>query len=83
MSRSPRAPHRIDLDPDDVGRGLAQLVLAVLEIVRELLERQAVRRVRAGDLTDDQLERLGRGLQAIAVEMHDLRTTLTGAPSRS
>ncbi len=68
--------HRIDLDPDDVGRGLAQLVLAVLEIVRELLERQAVRRVRAGDLTPEQIERLGTGLQNIAREMHDLRDSL-------
>ena len=76
-------PARIDLDADDVGKGFAQLVLAVMEIVRELLERQAVRRLEAGDLDDDQIERLGRALQDIARQLDDLRAVFTPQTTRS
>jgi len=70
-------PLRVDLDAEDVGAAFAQLVLAVMEIVRELLERQALRRVEAGDLSDDQVERLGGALRDIALQLDELRTTIT------
>jgi len=70
-------PLRVDLDTEDVGAAFAQLVLAVMEIVRELLERQALRRVEAGDLSDDQVERLGGALRDIALQLDELRTTIT------
>ncbi|MBI4612504.1 MAG: gas vesicle protein K [Planctomycetes bacterium] len=63
----------IDLDPDDVRRGLGQLVLTLVELLRELLERQALRRVAAGTLTAAQVERLGRALSALRNEMDTLR----------
>lgn len=81
--RSAAAPLYVDLDAEDVGAAFAQLVLAVMEIVRELLERQALRRVEAGDLTDEQIERLGCALRDIAVRLDELRTTVTPPPRRN
>lgn len=67
---------RVELDPDDVGRGFAALVLALADAIRELLERQAIRRIDAGDLDAEQIERLGRTLQAVRHQLADLRTQL-------
>jgi len=53
---------KVDLDADNVGRGLAHLVLTVVRLLHELLERQAVRRMERGDLDDEEIERLGRTL---------------------
>ncbi len=53
---------RITVDPDDVERGLAKLVLTIVEFVRELLERAAIRRMDHGTLTDGQVERVGTAL---------------------
>lgn len=50
---------RIALDPDNVRKGLGQLVLTVVELVRQLLERQALRRIEGGSLTEQEIERLG------------------------
>ena len=67
---------RVDLDPDDVGRGFTALVLALAEAVRELLERQAVRRIETGDLTPEQVERLGRTLLAVRQQLTAVRQQL-------
>jgi hypothetical protein len=67
---------RIDLDPDDVAHGFAQVVVAVAEILRELLERQAIRRMDLGDLDTMQIERLGGALLEIRQQLADLRETL-------
>ncbi len=59
-------PPRISLDPDNVRKGLGQLVLTLVELIRKLLEKQALRRIEAGSLSDEEVERLGRtflGLQ--------------------
>jgi Gas vesicle protein K len=74
MTASPAL--RIDVDSDDVARGFAQLVLTLAELVRELLERQAIRRMDAGDLTDAQVERLGTALLRIRDELEELRQTV-------
>lgn len=66
-------PLRIGADADDVGRGLGRLVVALLEIVRDLLERQALRRVDSGDLDDEEVERLGQALQALEEKFAELR----------
>jgi len=66
---------RIDADEDDVARGLAQLVLTLVELLRQLMERQAIRRVEAGDLDDEQVERLGRALIALEQQMDELKET--------
>jgi hypothetical protein len=64
---------RLDADPDNVERGLAQLVLTVIELLRQLMERQALRRVDAGGLDDETVERLGRTLMALEVRMQQLK----------
>jgi len=64
---------RIDADPDSVERGLAQLVLTIVELLRQLMERQAIRRVEAGGLTDDEVERLGQTLMLLDEKMGELR----------
>lgn len=54
---------KIELNPDDVQAGLGKLVLILLNLIHELLERQALRRIESGDLTEDQIEKLGMTLQ--------------------
>ena len=70
-----RKPLRLDADPDAVGRGLGGLVVAVLDLVRQLLERQALRRVDAGGLSTDEVERLGQALLALEERFEELRET--------
>ena len=64
---------RLDADREDVARGLAQLVLTLIELLRQLMERQAIRRVDAGDLDDEQVERLGQALMALEDRMDELK----------
>lgn len=70
--RNPLA-ERIDCDPESVERGLVSLVLTIVELLRQLMERQALRRVDGGGLTDDQVERIGRTLMALDERMAELR----------
>ncbi|MFC4146540.1 gas vesicle protein K [Micromonospora mangrovi] len=64
---------RLAVDTDSVERGLASLVLTVVELLRQLMERQALRRVDLGDLTDEQIERVGATLMALEQQMAQLR----------
>jgi Gas vesicle protein K len=64
---------RVEPDQEDVARGLAQLVLTLIELLRQLMERQAIRRVEAGGLSDDEIERLGRALIALEQRMDELK----------
>jgi hypothetical protein len=66
---------RIDADPDNVEQGLAQLVLTIVELLRQLMERQALRRVEAGGLDDETVERLGATLMALEARMEELKRT--------
>ena len=63
-------PRRFDLD---AGRGLGRLVVAVLDILRELIERQVLRRIDAGALTPEEIERLGRALLDLDRQFRELR----------
>lgn len=65
-------PERIDIDPDEVERGLAGLVLGVVELLRQVLEKQAVRRMEGGTLTDDEIERVGLALMRLEKKVHEL-----------
>ncbi len=65
-------PPRPDTDPDTVGEDLLKLVLTLVELLRQLIERQALRRVDAGDLTDEQEEELGATLLALHERMTEL-----------
>jgi hypothetical protein len=71
-----RRSARLNVDAHDVGRGLAALVVTILDLVRQLLERQALRRVDAGDLSDDEVEGLGQALLALEDGFAELREKL-------
>ena len=73
LERVRALPRRIDADPDNVARGLAQLVLTLVELLRQLMERQALRRVDSGTLSDDEIERLGLAFKALAERMDELK----------
>ena len=64
---------RVEADPENVERGLAQLVLTIVELLRQLMERQALRRVEGGGLDDETVERLGRTLMALESRMEELK----------
>ena len=66
-------PERISADPEVVENGLARLVLAIIELVRRLLEKQALRRMDAGNLSDDEIERLGNALMKLEEKMEELK----------
>ena len=66
-------PRRINADGERVERGLAQLVLTLVDLVRQLLERQALRRVEGGTLSDDEVERLGTALMRLEERMEELK----------
>jgi hypothetical protein len=68
-------PRRIGADPENVQRGLAQLVLTIVELLRQLMERQALRRIDGGTLTEDQVERLGQTFMELDKAMEELRET--------
>ncbi|MFL5938114.1 MAG: gas vesicle protein K [Gaiellaceae bacterium] len=65
-------PRRIEADPENVERGLAQLVLTLIELLRQLMERQALRRMEAGNLDDEQIERLGETFMKLEQRMQEL-----------
>ncbi|WP_280463673.1 gas vesicle protein K [Nocardia carnea] len=66
-------PPRIDADPESVERGLVTLVLTLVELLRQLMERQALRRVDEGDLSEDRIERIGTTLMLLEERMGELR----------
>jgi hypothetical protein len=71
-SRS-RLPSQLRLDPENVRDGLVRLVLTLLELIRELLERQALRRIDGGSLTAEEIERLGLTFLRLSEEMDRLK----------
>jgi len=65
---------RVNADPERLERGLAQLVLTVVELLRQLMERQALRRIDGGGLSEEEIERLGRTFMELDKRMEQLRT---------
>jgi hypothetical protein len=76
-------PERLELDPDSVGQGLGRLVLTLVELIRQLMERQALRRVEAGDLPDEKVEQLGLGLMRLEEAMTELRASTSAFGPRT
>lgn len=66
-------PERINANPENVEKGLAQLVLTLIELLRQLMERQALHRMEAGSLTDEEIERLGQTFIRLNERMAELR----------
>jgi hypothetical protein len=71
--RRGRLPNRIETDAEAVQRDLVRLVLTLVELIRQLMERQALRRVDSGELDDDQVEELGLALLKLSEGMQELR----------
>jgi hypothetical protein len=64
---------RVELEPGKVERGLLQLVLAVIELIRQLMEKQALRRIEAGSLTPSEVDRLGQTLMELELKIKELQ----------
>ncbi len=73
------APVRLDADEGSLQRGLAQLVLVLVELLGELMERQALRRMAAGTLTDEEVRRLGAAFVALHRRVDELHEELVAA----
>lgn len=71
---------RMESDSESIERDLFRLVLTIVELVRQLMERQAIRRLDEGDLSDEQIEELGSALQHLDRAMTDLRERFDLAP---
>jgi hypothetical protein len=68
-----RLRRRISADPENLEKGLAQLVLTIIELLRQLMERQALRRIEGGRLSAEEVERLGQTFLALAERMDELK----------
>ena len=64
---------RVDADPERVERGLAQLVLTLIDFLRRLMESQALRRMEEGTLTDEEIERMGTTFMRLDARMEELK----------
>ena len=67
-------PSQIDIDPDAVGRDLARLVLTLVELLRRVVEHQAIRRMEDPDLSDEQIERMGTALLRLEEKMVEIKS---------
>lgn len=70
---APALPSRLEASPDDIEAGVSQLVLTLVEFVRQVLEHQAVRRMESGTLSDAEMERLGLALMRLEERLDDVR----------
>jgi hypothetical protein len=75
LERTALRPYRWNADPDDVQRSLAQLVLTLVEFLRRLMERQAVRRFGNGTISDQEAEEVGRALMKLEETIRDMAAT--------
>src|SRR5437764_11169063 len=66
---------RIDCSPDNIEQGLARLVLGLVELLRRLLERQAIRRMEGGTLSDAEVESMGQALMKVEAKIHELASS--------
>jgi hypothetical protein len=72
LERLHTLPKRVNSTPEDVEQGLAKLVLSLIEFLRRVLERQAVRRMDVGDLSDEDIERMGLTLMRLEEKVAQL-----------
>ena len=63
---------RVDCTPENIDQGLAKLVLSLIELLRQLLERQAIRRMEGGSLTDEQVESMGSSLMKLEAKVREM-----------
>lgn len=70
--RAGSLPERIELSPDNIEQGLAKLVLTLIDFLRQLLERQAIRRMEGGTLSDEEVEQMGEALMKLEAKIQEL-----------
>lgn len=66
-------PKRINADPENVEQGLAKLVLTLIELIRKLMEKQAIRKLEKGNLTDEEIEKMGETFIKLEEKMEELK----------
>ncbi len=66
-------PKKIEANPENAEKGLAKLVLTLIELIRKLMEKQAMRRIDAGSLTEEEIERIGETLMKLENKMQELK----------
>ena len=66
-------PRRINADPKNVEKGLAKLVLTLIELIRQLMEKQSMKRMEGGSLSDEEIENLGETLMKLENKMTELK----------
>lgn len=67
-------PRHLNVDPEHLENGLARLVLTLIDLLRRLLEKQAMRRMEGGSLNDAEIERLGLAFMRMEVKMEEFKT---------
>ena len=72
QSNAQQSVERIDCTQETIEQGLAKLVLGLIELLRQLLERQAIRRMEGGSLTDEQVEEMGLALMKLEAKVREL-----------
>lgn len=73
LKQSAAAPQmHVDCTPENIEQGLAKLVLSLIELLRQLLERQAIRRMQGGSLSDQQVESMGEALMKLEEKIREL-----------
>src|SRR5438309_8803991 len=75
-------PARIELSPDNVEQGLAKLVLTLIDFLRQLLERQAIRRMEGGTVSDQEIEQMGEALMKLEAKIQELADQFGLSPDR-
>jgi Gas vesicle protein K len=65
-------PARVELSPDNIEQGLAKLVLTLIDFLRQLLERQAIRRMEGGTLSEEEIEQMGEALMKLEAKIRDM-----------
>lgn len=71
---APGLPSRIEANADDIETGLARLVLTIVELLRQVMEHQAVRRMEGGSLSDEEVEQLGLSLMRLQERLEEIKT---------
>ena len=71
----------LDCTAENIEQGLAKLVLSLIEVLRQLLERQAIRRMEGGSLNEDQVESMGEALMKLEAKIHELAGYFGISPS--
>ena len=71
---------RWNADPEEVQRSVARLLLTLVEFLRKLMEKQAIRRMEAGTLSEEEIEKLGLALMRLEETLHDIAARFSLAP---